>query len=132
YDAHASLALDPLGHVHVAFARLAPEAPGVYVTTNTTGTWVATRLSTGQDAWSRLSIDGAGHRHVTFSRIARGVEAIYSATDATGPWVTSKLSAVGSDYGPAAFGVDGDGTVHIFAGIQLHGRVSSSYGGLTH
>ena len=133
YDAHASLALDAVGHVHVAFARLAPEAPGVYVTTNAAGPWVATRLSTGQDAWSRLSIDGAGHRHVTFSRIARGSEAIYYATDATGPWVTAKLpSAVGSDYGPAAFGIDGDGTVHIFAGLQLHGRVYSSYGGLTH
>jgi hypothetical protein len=68
--------------------------PGVYYATNSTGTWVRTRLTRSTaDTVPSVALDTSGKAYVAFSRAYwADVPGIYLATNGTGVWQTIRLS----------------------------------------
>jgi len=104
-----SLALTTGSAQVVAYQR-AGNAPGIFVASDATASWVPERISNGDDWAPDLKLDGDGHAHVAFTRFGTG-QGIYYATDATGSWVVTLVAA--GEGGAAKLALAPSGAVHI-------------------
>ncbi len=90
YDQEPSLAIDGAGKLHIAFARYLAESRGIHLLTNATGSWVATRATTGSDDYPALVLDANDKHRIAFNQFS-GTTGVYYTTDATGPWATEQV-----------------------------------------
>jgi hypothetical protein len=114
-DYRPSMVLDASDKVHVAWTRFAPEAPGLYYTTNKTGSWVSTRLTTYYASRPAMLFDGSGKAHIAYERWYSNYTGLSLMTNATGSWVESQLwNESAYDVGAPTIAMD-LGTVYVAA-----------------
>lgn len=110
-DQFPSMALDPVGHVFIAYEgpRTTDQgcvgySQGMRVATDETGAWVRSKISTDQeDFGASLAIDPSGRPGVTFDRAGTGVQ--FTRRKSTGWSALSQVSNGGE--ASLAFGTDG-------------------------
>jgi hypothetical protein len=114
---------DASGFLHVVYRRTTD--PGVWYSTNASGKWVATKISsmTGQPD---VAIDAKGRLHVVFAN-SGSTPGIRYATNRSGSWVTTRLTTSTADVDPA-IAVDPLGEVHIVYGGNALGYLTNRRG----
>lgn len=93
-----SMAVDSLGHVHIAVEGGATS--GIVYVTNETGSWTHLRITTHADLDPSIAVDTDGYVHIAFARTDAGMKGIYLATNATGSW-TAQLRQGGAARHPS-------------------------------
>jgi len=125
--------VDGNGHSHVAVARgWASSSPGVYYATNSTGTWVFTKVAHGWPGAVAIALDATGRPHMAFTQWPQEqagpfVEArVGYAVRTAGSWTVKTVTK--EDFGDGvAIALDSSGTPGILwangAGTRLrHAR----------
>lgn len=110
-DGATSIALLADGSTRIAFARYAPEAPGIYVASAATpgGPWTTERLTSAYDDEPTLAVRSAGAVDVAFVRFGAEGRGLYHATGST-EWAVTPLVVdddKGFDRPSMAIGSDG-------------------------
>jgi hypothetical protein len=106
-DAEPSVALDGSGHVAIAWARYAPEGPGIMFATNATGSWVVSKLTSAMDDVPALAVDQSGKDVIAFRRYHSGRSGMFKLSNAGGPWVTTAMfDGTGWNAGEPAVAID--------------------------
>ncbi|NLX46554.1 MAG: hypothetical protein GXY70_00045 [Euryarchaeota archaeon] len=107
-----SLAIDDLGHNHIAYAQYNDYT--VYYATDSSGTWEIESLNDMVDVEQEISlaVDADGHAHVLYMRYYDEFENLTYATNAGGSWesmvIGPKVSGLYND-----IFIDGSGVIHI-------------------
>jgi len=107
---HTALAIDATGAAHIAYA----DGSGICAvgyTTNASGTWVGTVLTTNsQQCRAAIVLDALGRAHVVYMQ---GFDLMY-ATNASGAWVTmsvDRLDWIG--FPDVSIAMDLSGALHV-------------------
>ena len=130
-DDAPSLAIDSQGHLHVAWARFLPEAPGLYYMNNVAGPWVASRLTTFYAGTPSLVLDGADKAHIAYVKYLSSYSALHDITNASGPWVDAALwDDAAYDVGRPASAID-QGTEYVASGRFAKDPINVGGSGLT-
>ena len=122
-----SLAVDPLGHLHLAY--LSSETGLLRYATNLGGTWTKTDVGPSSGMFVTLRLDSSERPHIAFSDRPIGIA---YATDASGVWTTSHIeeqpSLSGEPYS-FALSVESGGAAHVLAveSIPPSGNALYSY-----
>ena len=103
--------VDASDHTGIVFQRTGND-PGIMFSTDATGGWSSSRISSGSYWTPGLAFDGSGHAHVLFAR-RDGTPGVYEVSNATGSW--SEPSLVAADPDPWSTAVAADGASHLHA-----------------
>ena len=110
----SALAIGPANSIHAAWVRPAGAAPGVYYTTNASGAWVTTRISTSDQVRAvDIVVEPSGRVRAATATNA-GVQ-LRTRTGATwGAWSTISTKRSGS----IDVALDGTGRLHVAIGRE--------------
>lgn len=105
-SARSGIGLDARNRIHVVYVRT--DAPGIYYTTNSSGSWVTTRLTTSAgDGDPFVTATPAGKADIVYSQAGATV---VHRTNASGSWVESTVASPAAD--PLDLIRTGDGSLH--------------------
>jgi hypothetical protein len=131
-DRDACIASDALGYRYVALGRTGVSEPGVYLSTNRTGTWrVGAHPVVPGERCVAIVIDGARHVHLLVVRpIPEDLndnENLYYSTNQSGSWRSSLVRY--GEIGVASLAIDRTGRANIVTtdedGVLLFERSTS-------
>ena len=107
-----SLAIDDLGHNHIAYAQY--DDYTVYYATDSSGTWEIESLNDMVDVEQEISlaVDADGFAHVLYMRYYDDFENLTYATNADGTWQSTVIGPRVSGLYNDIF-IDGGGVIHI-------------------
>lgn len=117
---NASIAIDSKGYLHISYSVSHSEA--LKYATNSSGSWVATRVDDNGGRYSSIATDSSDTVHISHL----GMDGLKYTTNTSGSWVTE---VVGGSSNYTSIAVDSFNKAHIKHVIQSTFRIDDSLAG---
>jgi hypothetical protein len=129
-DGATSIVVLPDGSTKIAFARYAPEAPGIYVASaaTSTGPWTTDRLTSAYDDEPTMAVRSAGAIDLAFVRFAAEGRGLYHASGHEDWSVTPLVVDDDKGFDRPSLAIDRDGLAAIaYARTDSNGDVDGLF-----